>query len=127
MNVSFTRARAKLVIFGSRKTLQREPLLAQFFKLMEEQKWIISLPPGSDSIHVKMLGGAVAQPGVQDDDKGEAKIGQKRRFTGKENARTRVGHEKELPPAKKIKIATNSRSGLFSGRPILQDLVANQF
>jgi DNA replication ATP-dependent helicase Dna2 len=41
MNVSFTRARAKLVIFGSRKTLQREPLLAQFFKLMEEQKWIL--------------------------------------------------------------------------------------
>jgi len=120
MNVSFTRARAKLVIFGSRKTLQREPLLAQFFKLMEEQKWIISLPPGSDSVHVKMF------PSLTGDDKGAAKVGQKRRYAGKENARTRVGHNKEVPPAKKIKISTNLRSGLFSGKPILQDLVANQ-
>jgi hypothetical protein len=63
MNVSFTRARAKLVLFGSRKTLQRDPLLAQFFKLMDEQKWVVHLPHGSDSIHMKILGGAVvAQP-----------------------------------------------------------------
>ncbi|KAH8829949.1 Dna2-domain-containing protein [Flagelloscypha sp. PMI_526] len=45
MNVSFTRARSKLVIFGSRKTLQGEPLLKDFFKLMSSRGWILALPP----------------------------------------------------------------------------------
>jgi DNA replication ATP-dependent helicase Dna2 len=137
MNVSFTRARAKLVLFGSRKTLQRDPLLAQFFKLMDEQKWIVHLPPGSDSIHMKILGGAVvAQPSSSSSAtgvRGEAvKAGQKRRYTGKENGTVRVernGHGKEAPPpAKKMKIATNTRDirNLLNARPILQDLVANQ-
>jgi DNA replication ATP-dependent helicase Dna2 len=139
MNVSFTRARAKLVLFGSRKTLQRDPLLAQFFKLMEEKRWILRLPPGSDSIHTKIFGGggAVAQQETLADDEDEgdklvaAKTGQKRRLIGKENGRVRVerhGHEKKAPPAKKIKIASGAKDIriLLGARPILQDLVANQ-
>lgn len=58
MNVSFTRARCKLVIFGSRKTLQREPLLAQFFELMEHQGWILSLPAGADVAHAMIFDGS---------------------------------------------------------------------
>ena len=54
MNVSFTRARNKLVIFGSRKTLQREALLAQFFDLMESQGWILALPGGADVAHARV-------------------------------------------------------------------------
>ena len=57
MNVSFTRARCKLVIFGSRKTLQREPLLAQFFDLMESQGWILALPTGADVAHARVFEG----------------------------------------------------------------------
>jgi DNA replication ATP-dependent helicase Dna2 len=128
MNVSFTRARSKLVLFGSRKTLQRESLLGQFFKLMEEQKWIVRLPRGSDSVHAGMLGGP-ALPG-EERVVGAAKAGQKRWFAMKENARVGAEKEKEMPPVKKIKIANNTkgvRSGLLSGRPILQDLVGNEF
>ncbi|KAH8109923.1 Dna2-domain-containing protein [Phellopilus nigrolimitatus] len=44
INVAFTRARAKLVIFGSRKTLQASPLLADFFGLMDKRGWVLSLP-----------------------------------------------------------------------------------
>ncbi|KAF8184796.1 Dna2-domain-containing protein [Pholiota molesta] len=51
MNVSFTRARKKLVIFGSRTTLQREPLLASFFELMEKQRWIVALSPNAHTAH----------------------------------------------------------------------------
>jgi DNA replication ATP-dependent helicase Dna2 len=51
MNVSFTRARSKLIIFGSRKTLQAAPLLSEFFDLMDSQGWIISLPFQADKIH----------------------------------------------------------------------------
>jgi DNA replication ATP-dependent helicase Dna2 len=57
MNVSFTRARCKLVIVGSRKTLQREPLLAQFFDLMESQGWILALPTGADVAHARVFEG----------------------------------------------------------------------
>ncbi|PPQ80398.1 hypothetical protein CVT26_008303, partial [Gymnopilus dilepis] len=57
MNVSFTRARSKLVIFGSRKTLQREPLLAQFFELMESRGWILRLRAGADRAHERVFGG----------------------------------------------------------------------
>ena len=72
--MSFTRARSKLVIFGSRKTLQREPLLAQFFELMELQGWILVLPAGADAAHARVFDGCSTPA--------------KRRFggpTGKEN------------------------------------------
>lgn len=134
MNVSFTRARSKLVLFGSRKTLEREPLLAQFFKLMEEKKWILALPSGSDSVHAEIFGSTETLPlllGIQG--KGDAvtaNVGLKRRLqNGKENSRIRIGLEKDVPPSKRAKIATNPKGvkgGLWSTRPILQDLVANE-
>lgn len=43
MNVAFTRARSKLIIFGSRKTLQAEPLLKQFFELISSKGWILKV------------------------------------------------------------------------------------
>ena len=82
MNVSFTRARSKLVIFGSRKTLQREPLLAQFFDLMESQGWILALPSGADAAHARVFEGC--------------SIPAKRSFAGKEN---RVGQTKRVKAA----------------------------
>ncbi|KAI0368547.1 Dna2-domain-containing protein [Pilatotrama ljubarskyi] len=51
MNVSFTRARSKLVIIGSRKTLQGTPLLAEFFELMDSRGWILTLPPDAHLMH----------------------------------------------------------------------------
>ncbi|PVG03899.1 Dna2-domain-containing protein [Serendipita vermifera] len=51
LNVTFTRARSKLVFFGSRKTLQSTKLLREFFELMERENWIYQLPKGADSAH----------------------------------------------------------------------------
>ncbi|KAI0654950.1 Dna2-domain-containing protein [Cubamyces menziesii] len=51
MNVSFTRARSKLIIIGSRKTLQGAPLLSEFFDLMESRDWILTLPPDAHLMH----------------------------------------------------------------------------
>ncbi|ESK91611.1 dna replication helicase dna2 [Moniliophthora roreri MCA 2997] len=51
MNVSFTRARSKLIIIGSRKTLAGAELLNEFFKLMEDKGWILQLPPRADVVH----------------------------------------------------------------------------
>ncbi len=55
MNVSFTRVRKKLVIVGSRRTLQREPLLASFFALMQEKGWIRALAPGAHKAHARVF------------------------------------------------------------------------
>lgn len=54
INVSFTRARSKLIIVGSRKTLQAAPLLGEFFKLMDSRGWILTLPPNADGHHDRL-------------------------------------------------------------------------
>ena len=55
MNVAFTRARSKLVIFGSRSTLTRTPLLESFFQLMEGEGWILQLPRNAHEAHAEAL------------------------------------------------------------------------
>lgn len=55
MNVAFTRARSKLVIFGSRSTLSRTPLLESFFQLMEGEGWIVRLPKDAHEAHAEAL------------------------------------------------------------------------
>jgi len=55
MNVAFTRARSKLVIFGSRSTLTRTPLLESFFQLMEGEGWIFQLPSDAHETHAATL------------------------------------------------------------------------
>jgi DNA replication ATP-dependent helicase Dna2 len=55
MNVAFTRARSKLVIFGSRSTLARTSLLESFFQLMEGEGWIVRLPRNAHEAHAGAL------------------------------------------------------------------------
>ncbi|EIN04726.1 Dna2-domain-containing protein [Punctularia strigosozonata HHB-11173 SS5] len=55
VNVSVTRARSKLIIFGSRSTLQSAPLLNEFFMLMADRKWIYNLPPGAHQMHRSLI------------------------------------------------------------------------
>ncbi|KAF8581905.1 Dna2-domain-containing protein [Ramaria rubella] len=56
INVSFTRAKSKLIIFGSQKTLRTVPVLADFFNLMDSKGWILSLGRGADSVHPNKRG-----------------------------------------------------------------------
>ncbi|KAI8051620.1 AAA domain-containing protein [Syncephalis plumigaleata] len=44
MNVAFTRARKKLIIFGSVSTLNGSSVFTKFLALMKEQQWIYPLP-----------------------------------------------------------------------------------
>lgn len=53
INVAFTRARSKLVIFGSRTTLEMLPLLAEFFELMDARDWVMTLPAGAHLAHAQ--------------------------------------------------------------------------
>ncbi len=51
INVSFTRARSKLIIIGSRHTLQSDRLLSDFFALMDEKGWVYKLKKGDEKRH----------------------------------------------------------------------------
>ena len=51
LNVSFTRARSKLVVFGSRRTLDNTKVLQDFFELVERSHWIYKLPKGAHTSH----------------------------------------------------------------------------
>ncbi|KAF9902786.1 Tripartite DNA replication factor [Linnemannia zychae] len=55
VNVAFTRAKRKLVVFGSRHTLQGSPIFSQFLELMEQQDWIMSLAPMMQYQHAHLL------------------------------------------------------------------------
>lgn len=43
------------MIFGSRTTLGSDPLLGDFFKLMDGKGWVMRLPHGSDRLHEREL------------------------------------------------------------------------
>ncbi|KAJ7212100.1 DNA replication factor Dna2-domain-containing protein, partial [Mycena pura] len=108
MNVSFTRARSKLIIFGSRKTLQASQLLAEFFGLMERRDWILRLPPNADTIHPSLSPCASNAP-----KRGAEHMEQP--VQAKENATA------ERPQKRpKFKVA---EEGVLRGRPVLRDLV----
>lgn len=53
VNVAFTRARTKLLVFGSKATLREgNELLGQFVHLMDRRKWCYDLPPKAIEGHV---------------------------------------------------------------------------
>ncbi|KAJ7175873.1 DNA replication factor Dna2-domain-containing protein [Mycena filopes] len=108
MNVSFTRARSKLIIFGSRQTLQSAPLLQEFFELVENKGWIVRLPPKADTLHPALSSGGnshAPKRGAEDMD------------AAKENVVV-AGR-----PQKKPKLKKGAEEGMLRGRPILRDLV----
>ena len=114
MNVSFTRARSKLIVFGSRNTLQSDPLLSEFFTLMETQNWILSLPVKAVELHV-IPSRPKSSPGKRaaEDVDGPS---------GCESMRSGSGRLMKRAKAKKSTV----HDALLKGRPILKDLVNNE-
>jgi DNA replication ATP-dependent helicase Dna2 len=51
INVAFTRARTKLVVFASAKTLCQNDMLKGFVDLMRENNWVYQLPAGALETH----------------------------------------------------------------------------
>ena len=109
MNVAFTRARSKLVIFGSRSTLARTPLLESFFQLMEGEGWILQLPSDAHEIHERTL-----SP-TQDS---STKRPHDDCLNPKKEGGTKGPHGEES--GKRRRISPNT--GVLRGRPILRDV-----
>lgn len=111
MNVSFTRARSKLIIIGSRKTLQGTPLLKEFFDLMDGRGWILTLPPDAHLMHDFADGTprkrAAGEMAADDLTLGSPLV--------KENG--------DSGSAKRRKNVAASEESILKGRPLLRDLV----
>ncbi|KAJ1791748.1 DNA replication endonuclease-helicase Dna2 [Coemansia sp. RSA 2167] len=62
INVAVTRARNKLVMVGSRSTLERSPLLAAMLRILDQDQCIVNIPAGTVVPNVGPSGG---RPGAQ--------------------------------------------------------------
>ncbi|KAG0044717.1 Tripartite DNA replication factor [Gryganskiella cystojenkinii] len=51
INVAFTRAKKKLIVVGSRQTLQGSNVFEQFLRLIERQDWVLKLAPMAQHLH----------------------------------------------------------------------------
>ncbi|KAF5092734.1 hypothetical protein D0Z00_004437 [Geotrichum galactomycetum] len=51
LNVSFTRAKSKLVIVGSRTTLEKVGVLRAFLDLVDDHGWAYELPSGAEGVY----------------------------------------------------------------------------
>jgi DNA replication ATP-dependent helicase Dna2 len=110
MNVAFTRARAKLVVFGSRTTLARTPLLESFFQLMEGEGWILQLPRGAHEIHAEAL-----FPNTRTKRGRQESVGDQNKSKSEEQSSPQgAGTNKRL--------RRSPDTGLLRGRPVLRDV-----
>ncbi|KAJ3830368.1 Dna2-domain-containing protein [Lentinula raphanica] len=118
INVSFTRAKSKLIIIGSRKTLQGAPLLKEFFSLMDSQDWILTLPHGADAVHADAFDNVVTVSTPTAATSGNKHNSLKRRTNVVDDVENGVLMETN----RKIR-RIGGEDGLLKGRPILQDLI----
>ena len=108
MNVSFTRARSKLIIIGSRKTLQQAPLLTEFFALMDGQGWILTLPPDAHLMH--------------DFGRGTPKKRSAADMLSDISSWSSHGTKENGGKTKRAKVFGATEESLLAGRPLLQDI-----
>jgi DNA replication ATP-dependent helicase Dna2 len=93
INVSFTRAKKKLVIFGSATTMGSDKLLKSFLDLMEEKNWILRLKAGAERSHSQLIESVTAE-----------RAG-------------RGGEDKEVKVKREVKV----EKGILNGRPFLKE------
>ncbi|KAK1039541.1 DNA replication endonuclease-helicase Dna2 [Friedmanniomyces endolithicus] len=62
VNVALTRAKSKLVVLGSRKTLVHNELLARFLGLVDERGWMVDLPRTAGEGHGFGVGSQATGP-----------------------------------------------------------------
>lgn len=97
VNVAFTRAKRKLIIFGSQSTIQETHPLDEFVKLVEAKGWIYRIP--TDAL-VK-IGGASPQKSPR-------------------KAKENIPPNGEERSGKVVKVSGET---VLKGRPVLRDIV----
>ncbi|KAG8800957.1 Tripartite DNA replication factor [Serendipita sp. 398] len=113
LNVSFTRARKKLVFFGSRKTLDSTDLLRDFFKFIEQEGWIYALQAGAHLTHE-------LKPALHN-----GKVRLSSTFDKENSPVSPKSPRKRQKIDKEILKSVIGMTAALRGRPILKDLVVD--
>jgi DNA replication ATP-dependent helicase Dna2 len=143
VNVALTRARSKLVILGSEKTLSGNELLRDMVALCREKGWVLDLSPNAVDSHafdegVTQTGKTPVRPSYSSSlAKKNAKPAspsasptKKRKALGEVTANTRSPKKRtgssleEMKAGKKVpgKVVMAGKRGVLDGRPVLRDI-----
>jgi DNA replication ATP-dependent helicase Dna2 len=104
VNVALTRARSKLVVLGSRKTLENNEVLAKFLGLVDEKGWSVDLPMDADACHLFNFSSQVASEILSTGKSTLAKV-------------AKASPQKKMPMASPQKWAGTPRSGILKESP----------
>ncbi|EAT85850.2 hypothetical protein SNOG_07199 [Parastagonospora nodorum SN15] len=130
VNVALTRARSKLIILGSEKTLSNNELLRDMIALCREKDWVHDLQPDAVDSHtfdegVTQTGKTPTRPmNMSNKSMSPHESPSKRRKVMGEvtaNARSpkkRIGSSAKVPG----KVITAGKRGVLDGRPLLRDI-----
>jgi DNA replication ATP-dependent helicase Dna2 len=117
INVSFTRARRKLVIFGSRRTLAADRLLSDFFALVDEKGWARALPVNAHRLH----------PALDPAPEAEAKAVGRATASRSNGTGTGTGNgmenELNVSPSKRSPKRAVVSQRLLNGRPFVREIL----
>ncbi|GAO46682.1 hypothetical protein G7K_0906-t1 [Saitoella complicata NRRL Y-17804] len=126
INVAFTRAKSKLIVFGSRKTLQSTDLLREFFDIMDQKNWVYNLPPEAHLLHSDINVKPQSSPTALITPKKENVPIKKEEKSG--NRKSSVKKEKPVKIKKEGEKKVNRAKGevVLKDRPLLQN-IANEY
>jgi DNA replication ATP-dependent helicase Dna2 len=121
--VAFTRARTKLLVVGSAKTIRGNELLGKFVTLMEGRGWMYDLPKGALEGHLWDQFNAL-ELGIKSDQIEEVK--KIERHDEKELSRPQNNRKKNIPGKCRqvpLKVVRLDPQMLLGKRPVLRDIV----
>jgi len=122
INVAFTRAKKKLIVIGSRKTLQGSEVFEQFLRLMERQDWVLRLGLAAHHLHPLL-----ARPGLSlQQTTVDVKVEEgEEEEEDKENIKVRVKKEEEAAAAVKQepKVARASAESILKRMPTVKAIL----
>ncbi|KAG0088723.1 Tripartite DNA replication factor [Podila epicladia] len=130
INVAFTRAKKKLVVFGSRQTLQGSPIFEKFLNLMNQQNWILKLPPSAQHHHSGLTHSGQLTRAINSSHSralsvvGEGESGEEEEKSDKENSRLDpvVNEKKVLQPRKASKVIRAKEEVILKGLPVMRNI-----
>tara|TARA_R110002003_G_scaffold106_16_gene8854 strand:- start:1984 stop:4494 length:2511 start_codon:yes stop_codon:yes gene_type:complete len=134
VNVALTRARSKLIILGSEKTLSSNELLRDMVALCREKNWVLDLQPDAVDSHAFDEGvtqtGKTPSRSLYSSTKQPKKVSptpspsKKRKALGEVGGNTRSPNKRSPAHGRKVpgKVVMAGKRSVLDGRPVLRDI-----
>jgi DNA replication ATP-dependent helicase Dna2 len=134
VNVALTRARSKLIILGSEKTLSSNELLRDMVALCREKNWVLDLQPDAVDSHAFDEGvtqtGKTPSRSLYSSTKQPKKVSptpspsKKRKALGEVGGNTRSPNKRSPGHGRKVpgKVVMAGKRGVLAGRSVLRDI-----